>query len=97
MEKDFMEIFQYEMERLYRERVIPVVLEQHNDKLFMYHQETWQYISSGSTVSELIEFFQERFPEKQAHIEDGDDDLIERFQQDLAVYYEGIPEWPILP
>jgi len=90
MEDELIDSIQNDLERRFREMMVPVVLEQHDGKLFMYHKDTYQYLTSGETVGELVETFEERFPDKRASIEDGDDELVERFERDLEDYYGGI-------
>jgi len=89
MEEELLDSIQEDLERRFREMMIPVVLEQHDNKLFMYHKDTWQYLTSGETVTELVESFEERFPDRRASVEDGDDELVERFERDLENYYGG--------
>jgi hypothetical protein len=34
----------------------------------MYHKDTWQYLTSGETVAELVESFEERFPTRERQL-----------------------------
>lgn len=79
-----------DLERKFKEIFIPVVVEQHDNKFFLYHLDTSQYISSGDTVQELIKNVRDRYPDRLVSIEGGDAELIEVVLSQVLSYEKGV-------
>ena len=50
---------------------------------FCYNSKDQQFVCQGTTVSEIREGFQKRFPEKTAYLAGGDPAMVEQFKTEL--------------
>ena len=58
----------------FRETVIPSIIEQVGDYLFLYNKETGEYIAQGKTFSELEINAKNRYPEKLFNVKQSEID-----------------------
>ena len=63
--------------------LLPVIVEQEGDEIFVYAQETRQFLVQGRTVKEIRERFDLRFPDRIAYLAGGDEALISRLKKEL--------------
>lgn len=64
--------------------LLPVIVEQDGDEIFVYSEKDRQFLVQGRTVKEIRERFDQRFPDKIAYMAGGDADLIARLKTELA-------------
>lgn len=64
--------------------LLPVIVEQEGDQIFLYSQTDKQFLVQGRTVKEIRERFDQRFPDRIAYMAGGDADLIARLKAELA-------------
>lgn len=43
-------------------KLLPITVEKHNDRLFVYHKETKEFLAQGSTAEELETALENRYP-----------------------------------
>ena len=58
-------------------------IEVDNGIYFCYNSEDKQFVCQGTTVFEIREGFQKRFPEKTAYLAGGDPAVVEQFKTEL--------------
>ena len=68
--------------------LLPVIVEQEGDEIFVYSEKEKQFLVQGKTVQELRERFDQRFPNRIAYMAGGDPDLIERLTAELKTVKE---------
>lgn len=68
--------------------LMPVIVEQDGDQIFLYSEQDRQFLVQGRTAREIRERFDERFPDKIAYMAGGDADLIERLKNELKIIKE---------
>jgi LytS/YehU family sensor histidine kinase len=44
--------------------MIPIVVEKHEDRLFIYHKDNHEFMAQGSTMAELNDALEKRYPGK---------------------------------
>lgn len=47
-----------------RKELIPIVVEKHNDLLFVYNQENKEFMAQGSSLDEINDALEKRYPGK---------------------------------
>lgn len=65
--------------------LMPVIVEQEGDEIFVYSEKEHQFLVQGRTVKEIRERFDQRFPDRIAVMAGGDEALIERLKAELKV------------
>ena len=63
--------------------LLPVIVEQDGDEIFVYSEKDRQFLVQGRTVKEIRERFDQRFPDRIAYMAGGDEQLIERLKEEL--------------
>ena len=83
--------FEQEIERHIKNAVkevekalLPVIVEQDGDEIFVYSEKDRQFLVQGRTVKEIRERFDQRFPDRIAYMSGGDEALINRLKAELA-------------
>lgn len=64
--------------------LLPVIVEQEGDEIFLYSEKDRQFLVQGRTVQEIRERFDQRFPDRIAYMAGGDEQLIQRLKVELA-------------
>lgn len=64
--------------------LLPVIVEQDGDEIFVYSEKDRQFLVQGRTVKEIRERFDQRFPDRIAYMAGGDEKLVERLKAELA-------------
>lgn len=64
--------------------LLPVIVEQEGDEIFVYSEKDRQFLVQGRTVKEIRERFDQRFPDRIAYMAGGDEALIQRLKTELA-------------
>ena len=64
--------------------LLPVIVEQDGDQIFVYSEKDRQFLVQGTTAQEIRERFDQRFPDRIAYMAGGDADLIARLKAELA-------------
>lgn len=64
--------------------LLPVIVEQDGDEIFVYSEKDRQFLVQGRTAKEIRERFDQRFPDRIAYMAGGDPALIERLKTELA-------------
>lgn len=64
--------------------LLPVIVEQDGDEIFVYSEQDRQFLVQGRTAKEIRERFDQRFPDRIAYMSGGDPALIERLKAELA-------------
>jgi hypothetical protein len=60
-----------EAERIYKEHIIIVTVEKHNDMFFLYDKHTNEFVCQGKDLIEINSIFGKRFPGKKALVAEG--------------------------
>lgn len=68
--------------------LMPVIVEQDGDQIFLYSEQDRQFLVQGRTAREIRERFDERFPDKIAYMAGGDAALVERLKEELKIIKE---------
>ena len=68
--------------------LLPVIVEQDGDEIFVYSEKDRQFLVQGRTVQEIRERFDQRFPDRIAYLSGGDPALIERLKNELKIIKE---------
>lgn len=68
--------------------LLPVIVEQDGDEIFVYSEKDRQFLVQGRTVQEIRERFDQRFPDRIAYLSGGDPELIERLKAELKALKE---------
>ena len=68
--------------------LLPVIVEQDGDEIFVYSEKDRQFLVQGRTVKEIRERFDQRFPDRIAYLSSGDPALIERLKAELKALKE---------
>jgi hypothetical protein len=63
--------------------MIGLDIEVDQGRYFCYNNEDKQFVCQGSTVAEIRQAFQERFPGKTAYLAGGDPAVVEQFRTEL--------------
>jgi hypothetical protein len=63
--------------------IIGLDIEVDQGRYFCYNNEDKQFVCQGSTVAEIRQAFQERFPGKTAYLAGGDPAVVEQFRTEL--------------
>jgi hypothetical protein len=63
--------------------VIGLDIELDKDTYFCYNNEDKQFVCQGTTVAEIKQSFQDRFPGKTAYLAGGDPVVVEQFRTEL--------------
>jgi hypothetical protein len=64
--------------------LMPVIVEQDGDEIFVYAEKDRQFLVQGRTVQEIRERFDQRFPNRIAYMAGGDEALITRLKTELT-------------
>lgn len=68
--------------------LLPVIVEQDGDEIFVYSEKDRQFLVQGRTAQEIRERFDQRFPDRIAYMAGGDEALIERLKNELKIIKE---------
>ena len=68
--------------------LLPVIVEQEGDEIFVYSESDRQFLVQGRTAQEIRERFDQRFPDRIAYLSGGDPTLIERLKDELKIIKE---------
>ena len=68
--------------------LLPVIVEQEGDEIFLYSEKDRQFLVQGRTLKEIRERFDQRFPDRIAYLSGGDPALIERLKNELKIIKE---------
>ena len=68
--------------------LMPVIVEQEGDEIFVYSEKERQFLVQGKSAREIREKFDQRFPDRIAYMAGGDADLIEQLKSELKVIKE---------
>lgn len=68
--------------------LLPVIVEQEGDEIFVYSEKDRQFLVQGRTAQEIRERFDLRFPDRIAYMAGGDEALIERLKTELQALKE---------
>ena len=68
--------------------LLPVIVEQDGDEIFVYSEKDRQFLVQGRTAQEIRERFDQRFPDRIAYLSSGDPELIERLKKELKILKE---------
>jgi hypothetical protein len=68
--------------------LMPVLVEQDGDEIFVYSEKERQFLVQGRTAREIRERFDQRFPDRIAYMSSGDPALIERLKAELKAIKE---------
>jgi hypothetical protein len=71
------------IEDLAQNRLIPLRVEKYGDQFLCYHSVTSDFVCQGADLSEIIEKFKARYPEKSASIYNGDELAVKDLRQQL--------------
>jgi hypothetical protein len=63
--------------------IIGLDIELDKDTYFCYNNEDKQFVCQGTTVAEIKQSFQDRFPGKTAYLAGGDPVVVEQFRTEL--------------
>lgn len=64
--------------------LLPVIVEQEGDEIFIYSEKERQFLVQGRSAKEIRERFDQRFPDRIAYMAGGDPALIERLKAELV-------------
>jgi hypothetical protein len=64
-------------------QMIGLFVEQDGDEIFCYTEKGREFVCQGSTVKEIRERFNQRYPDKFAYIAGGEPELVKNLQQQL--------------
>ena len=65
------------------ENLVGLDIEVDNGVYFCYNNEDKQFVCQGTTVAEIRQAFQDRFPGKTAYLAGGDPAVVEQFRTEL--------------
>ena len=68
--------------------LLPVIVEQEGDEIFVYSEKDRQFLVQGRTAKEIRERFDQRFPDRIAYMAGGEAQLIERLKEELKIIKE---------
>jgi hypothetical protein len=68
--------------------LLPVIVEQDGDEIFVYSEKDRQFLVQGRTAGELRERLDQRFPDRIAYLAGGDENLVQRLQSELKMLKE---------
>jgi len=68
--------------------LLPVIVEQEGDEIFVYSEKDRQFLVQGRTAQEIRERFDQRFPDRIAYMAGGEAQLIERLKSELKALKE---------
>lgn len=68
--------------------LLPVIVEQDGDEIFVYSEKDRQFLVQGRTAQEIRERFDQRFPDRIAYMAGGDAALVERLKNELKAIKE---------
>ena len=60
-----------EAQRLYKEHIMVVTVEKHNEMFFLYDKHTSEFVCQGKNLIEINSIFSKRFPGKKALVAEG--------------------------
>ena len=63
--------------------LVGLEIEVDNGRYFCYNNKDKQFVCQGSTITEIKQEFQERFPGKTAYLAGGDPAVVEQFKTEL--------------
>ena len=66
------------------ETLIGIEVELDKGVYFCYNSEDKQFVCQGTTVSEILQAFQDRFPGKTAYLAGGDPTVVAQFRTELT-------------
>jgi hypothetical protein len=66
-----------------QERLIPLTVEVDLDQYFCYNSITKAFVCQGRNLKEIVERFQQRYPDKSAAIYDGDETAVRTLKHQL--------------
>ena len=66
-----------------QERLIPLTVEVDLDQYFCYNSITKAFVCQGHNLKEIVERFQQRYPDKAAAIYDGDETAVRTLKSQL--------------
>ena len=64
--------------------LMPVIVERMNGVIFCYSKEDNQFICQGATLAEIREAFKQRFPDRTAYLDGGDEELVKELREELG-------------
>lgn len=64
--------------------LIGIDIEVDQGRYFCYNNEDKQFVCQGTTVAEIKQAFQDRFPGKTAYLAGGDPDVVAKFKTELT-------------
>jgi hypothetical protein len=71
------------VQALDQERLIPLTVEVDLDQYFCYNSITKAFVCQGRNLKEIVERFQQRYPDKSAAIYDGDETAVRTLKHQL--------------
>jgi hypothetical protein len=71
------------MEKLAQERLIALTVEIDNNQYFCYNALTKDFVCQGHSLTEIIEKFRLRYPNKAAAIYDGDETAVQTLKSQM--------------
>ena len=63
--------------------LMPVTVERENGQIFCYGKEDKQFICQGATLEEIKAAFKQRFPDKTAYLDGGDETLVTELREEI--------------
>jgi hypothetical protein len=64
--------------------LMPITVERENGQIFCYSKEDNQFICQGATLAEIKAAFAQRFPEKTAYLDGGDEALVQELREEIV-------------
>ena len=74
--------------RQVEQALLPVIVEQDGDEIFVYSEKDRQFLVQGRTAQEIRERMDQRFPDKIAIMAGGEEQLVERLRAELKALKE---------
>ena len=71
-----------------KQALLPVIVEQEGDEIFVYSEADRQFLVQGKDARELRERFDQRFPDRIAIMAGGEEQLVERLKAELKALKE---------
>ena len=63
--------------------LMPVTVERENGQIFCYGKEDKQFICQGATLEEIKAAFKQRFPDKTAYLDGGDETWVTELREEI--------------
>ncbi len=71
-----------------QDRLLPVIVEQEGEEIFVYSEQDRQFLVQGRTAREIRERFDQRFPDRIAYMAGGEQQLVDRLREELKALKE---------